>query len=326
MEKLEEIHRNFGIDFDVCRPMLDDVSINLPAVEEIISNQFSRRGKDKLSQIASLLRAVTCIDLTTLCSDDTECNTQRLCYKAENPIEPELLKHLGVNPEEFHVGAVCVYPARIQDCVKTLKCLKSTVPVASVAAGFPSAQYHLNTKLQEIKCCVKDCAKEIDIVISRNLVIEGEWEGLYNEVKAMKKACGSGVTLKTIIAAGELGSLDNVYKASIVCMAAGSDFIKTSTGKESVNATLPIGRTMVHAIKAYYLETGYEVGFKPAGGIRTVKDVLMWQALMKKELGSKWLYPNLFRIGASGLLGDIEHNIFLNVCGYFPSNRFFRFH
>lgn len=312
--------RNLGIDFDVCRLMFEGVAINMPAMENIISNQLARRVKeDKDSQIDLLLSAVTCIDLTSLCGDDTECNIRLLCHKAENPIEPNLLTQLGENPEKFHVGAVCVYPARIKDCVKTLKSLKSSVPVASVAAGFPSAQYHLNTKLREIQCCVKDGAKEIDIVISRNLVLEGEWEELYNEVKAMKEACGSEVSMKTIIAAGELGSLENVYKASIVCMAAGSDFIKTSTGKESVNATLVIGKTMVQAIKAYYLKTGFEVGFKPAGGIRSAKDVLLWQALMIKELGFKWFYPNLFRIGASGVLDDIERYICLKFHGYVPS-------
>ncbi|GFV83650.1 deoxyribose-phosphate aldolase [Trichonephila clavipes] len=171
------VRRNLGIDFDVCRLMFQGVAINLPAMKNTIPNQLARRGKNNLSQTDSLLRAVTCIDLTSLCGDDTECNVQRLCHKAENPIEPYLLRQLGVNPEKFHVGAVCVYPARVKDCVKTLKSLKSSMPVASVAAGFPSAQSHLETKLYEIKCCVKDGAKEIDIVISRNLVLDGEWEG-----------------------------------------------------------------------------------------------------------------------------------------------------
>ncbi|CAL1272821.1 unnamed protein product [Larinioides sclopetarius] len=307
------------------RPLLDNVFINMPAIEDTISSISGRTGKDKLAQIASLLRAVTCIDLTTLCSDDAECNVQRLCHKAENPVDKILLDNLGINSEEFHVGAVCVYPARVKDCVKALKDIKSNVPIAAVAAGFPSAQYHLDTKLEEIKCCVNDGAREIDIVISRHLVLQGEWEDLYEEVKAMKEACGSKVLLKTIIAAGELGSLDNIYKASIVCMAAGSDFIKTSTGKESVNATLPIGMTMARAIRAYYALTGFEVGFKPAGGIRTAKDVLLWQNLMMKELGQKWLYPRLFRIGASGLLNDIEKNIFIRVNGCNPSKHVFTY-
>ncbi|GFQ75023.1 deoxyribose-phosphate aldolase [Trichonephila clavata] len=319
------IRRNLGIDFDVCRLMFEGVAINLPAMKNIIPNQLGRRGKNNLAQIDLLLRVVTCIDLTSLCGDDSECNVQRLCHKAENPIEPYLLKQLGVNPEKFHVGAVCVYPARVKDCVKTLKGLKSFVPVASVAAGFPSAQSHLDTKLYEIKCCVKDGAKEIDIVISRNLVLDGEWEELYNEVKAMKEACGSEISMKTIIAAGELGSLENIYKASIVCMAAGSDFIKTSTGKESVNATLVIGRTMARAIKAYYDKTGFEVGFKPAGGIRTAKEALLWQTMIRKELGCRWFYPHLFRIGASGLLSDIEQNIFLKFYGYVPPKCIFAY-
>ncbi|XP_055930326.1 deoxyribose-phosphate aldolase-like [Argiope bruennichi] len=316
---------NQGTTFEFIRPLLYGVFINMPAIEETVSSFSDRTGKDKTAQIASLLRAVTCIDLTTLSSDDAECNVYRLCHKAENPIDKNLLDQLGITSEEFHVGAVCVYPAQVKNAVRALKDIKSNVPVAAVAAGFPSAQYHLDTKLEEIKCCIKDGAKEIDIVISRQLVLNGEWEVLYEEVKAMRKACGVKILLKTIIAAGELGSLENIYKASIVCMAAGSDFIKTSTGKESVNATLPIGMTMARAIRAYYDLTGYEVGFKPAGGIRSTKEVLLWQNLMKKELGPKWLHPHLFRIGASGLLNDIEKSIFLCVNGCNPSKHVFTY-
>jgi len=318
---------NLGTDFDVCEKLWGSknyVSINVPALGSSAAILSSRKF-DKNGKIAFLLRAVTCLDLTTLNADDTASNVQRLCYKAENPIEKDLLSKLGIKPEEIHTGAVCVYPSRISDCVKTLKCLQSEIPVAAVAAGFPSGQYHMDSRLSEIKYSVQEGAKEIDIVISRDLVLCGKWEAVYEEVKQMKEACGSGASLKTIIAAGELGSYSNIYKASIACMAAGADFIKTSTGKESVNATLPIGIVMTRAIRDYLRETGFEVGFKPAGGIRTSEDVFLWQTLMQRELGVKWLYPELFRIGASSLLGDIEQNIYQFVHGCYAPKHIFPF-
>lgn len=311
--------RNRGVDYDVCQEVWfsnSDLFVNLPAVQENITNLTSRRGKDKISQIASLLRAVTCLDLTTLCGDDTPSNVQRLCHKAANPINEEILISLGINPAEISCGAVCVYPSKVSQCVETLKSLESSVPVAAVAAGFPSGQYPLQTRLDEIKYCVELGAKEIDIVISRDLVLCGEWKKLYEEVNRMR-VCLEDAKLKTIIAAGELGSLTNVYKASLICMCAGADFIKTSTGKETVNATLSIGTVMARAIQDYYYESNFKVGFKPAGGIRTSKDVLLWQELMAKELDKEWLYPDLFRIGASSLLGDIEQNITQYVTGNF---------
>ncbi|XP_015910151.1 deoxyribose-phosphate aldolase [Parasteatoda tepidariorum] len=320
-------HPNLGTDFDVCRKLWGSknyVSINVPALESGISI-LGKRKLDKNGELAHLLRAVTCLDLTTLNADDTPSNVERLCYKALHPIKPDLLLNLGIEAKEFHTGAVCVYPARIKDCAKTFKCLNADIPIASVAAGFPSGQYHMETRLSEIECCVRDGAREIDVVISRDLVLQGDWEELYEQVKQMKEACGPEASLKTIIAAGELGSYSNIYKASVACMAAGADFIKTSTGKESVNATLPIGFVMTRAIRDYLFETGYEVGFKPAGGIRTSKDVLMWQSLMKMELGRKWLFPDLFRIGASSLLGDIEQSLYQAVYGCYAPKHIFPF-
>ncbi|GIY86512.1 deoxyribose-phosphate aldolase [Caerostris extrusa] len=322
---MAELTGNLGMEFEDLKPMLDHVTIEMPAMKNIIEKRHSHIRIDETAQIDSLLKAVTCIDLTTLCGDDTECNVKNLCHKAKNPLQQSLLDSLGINYEEFHIAAVCVYPARISNCVETLTNINADVKVAAVAAGFPSAQYFLSTKLKEIELCVLNGANEIDIVISRDLVLEGKFKELYDEVKAMKNVCGSSVTLKTIIAAGELGSLENVYKASLICMAAGSDFIKTSTGKEAVNATLLIAKTMAQAIKEYYNKTGFEVGFKPAGGIRTVKDVLLFQDLIKKELGSKWMHPHLFRIGASGLLRDIERKIFEHVTGYAPANHLFTY-
>ncbi|XP_059582530.1 deoxyribose-phosphate aldolase isoform X2 [Alligator mississippiensis] len=215
-------------------------------------------------------------------------------------------------------AAVCVYPARVADSVKALKAAGCNIPVASVATGFPAGQTPLQTKLDEIRIAVEDGAREIDIVISRTLVLTGQWEGLYEEIRQFRQACGDA-HMKTILGTGELGSLTNVYKASMVAMMAGSDFIKTSTGKEAVNATLPVGIVMLRAIRDFYWKTGNKVGFKPAGGIRTAKDALTWLMLMKEELGDEWLKPELFRLGASSLLADIERQIYHHVTGRYAA-------
>lgn len=219
---------------------------------------------------------------------------------------------------KLSVGAVCVYPERVPDAVKTLKKLSSSVPIASVAAGFPAGQTPMQQRLDEITKAVEYGATEIDIVINRTLVLVGDWTGLYQEVKACREACGNA-HLKTILGTGHLGTLTNVYKASLVCMMAGSDFIKTSTGKEAVNATFPVALTMIRAIREYYQKTGYKIGFKPAGGIRSAKDCLSWLALMKEELGDEWTQPHLFRLGASSLLGDIERQLFHHVTGRYAA-------
>ena len=216
------------------------------------------------------------------------------------------------------VGAVCVYSERVPDAVESMKQLSCKVPIASVAAGFPAGQTPLQQRLDEIKKAVEYGATEIDIVISRTLVLVGDWKGLYEEVRACREACGKA-HLKTILGTGHLGTLTNVSKASLVCMMAGSDFIKTSTGKEAVNATFPVALTMIRAIREYYQRTGYKVGFKPAGGIRSAKDCLSWLALMKEELGDDWTHPNLFRLGASSLLGDIERQLFHHVTGRYAA-------
>ncbi|KAL1131388.1 hypothetical protein AAG570_011005 [Ranatra chinensis] len=272
-------------------------------------------------ETAWLLKAVTCTDLTTLAGDDTSSNVIRLCTKAVNPISKEILAKLHENEIEkkflydITTAAVCVYPSRVPDAVQHLTKLNAKLPVASVATGFPSGQYPLSTKLQEISYCVSQGASEIDVVIDRSLVLAQKWEQLYNEIKQMKIACGPA-HMKTILAVGECGSFDNIYKASLVAMMAGSDFIKTSTGKESVNATLPVGLVMCRAIRNFHSMTGIKVGLKPAGGIRLCEDAINWLKLVKHELGSEWLNPKLFRIGASGLLIDIEKRLF-----YLANNR-----
>lgn len=301
--------RNEGRKFDP--ELYSGVEVNLPAAQERAAILGMRRCVKKQFQAGWLLRAITCIDLTTLSGDDTYSNVYRLCSKAAHPLREDILEALDVPKEDVTTGAVCVYPARVADCVKSFKAIQPSrkIPIAAVATGFPSGQYSLSSRLQEIEYAVESGAREIGIVINRTAALTGDWETVYNEVCDMKKACGEA-HLKTILATGELGSLRNVYAASMVCMMAGADFIKTSTGKEAVNAILPVGITMARAIWDYYTDTKIKVGFKPAGGIRTAKDALLWQFLMKEELGDDWLQPDLFRIGASGLLGDIERQLF----------------
>jgi deoxyribose-phosphate aldolase len=317
--------RNPGCELDL--GWLNSVRINLPAVNQRATVLQSRRSVKNEWQAAWLLRAVTCIDLTTLGGDDTRSNVARLCAKAVHPLSSDLLLALGFeeNDRIITTAAVCVYPSRVADASGTLARMNMAdkIPVASVATGFPSGQYMLETRLEEINTAVTNGATEIDVVIDRSLVLSHQWEKLYQEIQQMKEACGSKAHMKTILAVGELGSLTNVYKASLVAMMAGSDFIKTSTGKEGVNATLPVGVVMCRAIRDYYQRVGYKVGFKPAGGIRTAKDAINWLILLKEELGTSWLYPDLFRIGASGLLADIERQLYHYITGRYAAQHEF---
>ncbi|XP_069765453.1 deoxyribose-phosphate aldolase [Narcine bancroftii] len=308
--------RNAGVPLDL--GWISRIRVNQPAVLRCADHLQTRRCLSKEWQAAWLLKAVTCIDLTTLSGDDTPSNIQRLCYKAKHPIREDLLKHLNMQDEGITVGAVCVYPSRVADAVQVLRNIHCNIPVASVATGFPAGQTPLSVRLQEITMALKDGATEIDIVINRTLVLKGEWEELYKEIQECREAC-ENVYMKTILGTGELGSLTNVYKASLVAMMAGSDFIKTSTGKEGVNATLPVALVMVRAIRDYFWKTGYKVGFKPAGGIRTAKDALSWLTLIKEELGYCWLDSELFRLGASSLLCDIERQIYHHVTGRYAA-------
>jgi len=311
------VERNPGLALDLA--WVNSVSVNLPAVKRRAEQIGTRRTVKKQWQAAWLLRAVSCIDLTTLSGDDTSVNVDRLCFKAKSPVRADLIKALDMQDVGLTTGAVCVYPARVPDAVAALKRAgASHIPVAAVATGFPSGQYPLGSRLKEVSDAVELGAKEIDIVINREAALKGDWETVYEEVKAMRKACGEA-HMKTILATGELGSLTNVYRASIVCMMAGADFIKTSTGKEGVNAILPVGIVMCRAIREYHQRTGYKVGFKPAGGIRASKDALMWLILMKEELGVEWTKPNLFRIGASGVLTDIERQLYHYVTGRYAA-------
>jgi deoxyribose-phosphate aldolase len=275
----------------------------------------ARRSVKKEWQAAWLVKAITCIDLTTLAGDDTTERVARLCAKARAPLRADLVHALGL-PAMPQVGAVCVYPTMVAAAVKALR--GTTIPVASVATGFPTGLMPLPLRLAEIRYAVEQGAREIDIVISRATVFDADWQQLYDEIAAMREACGKA-HLKAILATGDLRSLRNVYRASWVAMMAGADFIKTSTGKEDVNATLPVGLTMVRALRDYGERAGVAIGFKPAGGMRSAKDALAWLTLIKEELGDRWLQPDLFRFGASAMLGDIERQIEHFVTGRYSA-------
>ena len=294
----------------------ETAQVNLSAVERRASTLGTRRTVKKTYQAAWLVRALTCIDLTTLAGDDTPGRVHRLAAKARRPLRDDLVAALGLAEEPPTVGAVCVYPTMVGPAVAALR--GSGIPVASVATGFPSGLTPLPQRLAEIRYAVDEGAAEIDIVITRAHVLLGEWRALYDEVAAMREACGPA-HLKAILGTGDLRTLRNVYKASMVAMQAGADFIKTSTGKEEVNATLPVGLVMVRALRDYGDQTGHEVGFKPAGGLKTAKDALTWLSLMKEELGLPWTRPALFRLGASSMLGDIERQLEHHVTGHYAA-------
>ncbi len=304
--------RNPGIPLDM--GWVNSVRINRSAIERRAATLPARRTVKKEWQAAWLLRAITCLDLTTLAGDDTPGNVMRLCGKARQPVRQELLDALGV--ASVQVGAVCVYHNLVSVAVEALR--GSTIPVAAVSTGFPAGQNPFEQKLQEISASVQAGAAEIDIVISRAHVLTGNWQALYDEVKAFRVACGEA-HLKTILATHELATLRNVAMASLVCMMAGADFIKTSTGKEPVNATLPVGLVMVRTLRDYYEQTDYKVGFKPAGGIRSAKASLDWLILMKEELSDEWVRNTLFRIGARSLLSDIERQLAYYVTGHYSA-------
>jgi deoxyribose-phosphate aldolase len=286
---------------------VDQVRVNTSAVERRAATHVARRTVKKENQAAWLLRAIACMDLTTLSGDDSADRVRRLCFKARNPLQRHIVEGLGIQDLRLHVGAVCVYHTFVETAVKALE--GSGIPVAAVSAGFPHGLSPLAERVDEIHRSVEAGASEIDIVITRAHVFNGEWQALYDEIAAFKEACGPHAHLKTILGTGDLMTLRNVARASWVAMMAGADFIKTSTGKESVNATLPVSLVMVRCIRDYAERTGMAVGFKPAGGIRTAKQSLDWLSLMKDELGRAWLEPSLFRFGASGMLGDIERQL-----------------
>ncbi|MGO6678297.1 deoxyribose-phosphate aldolase [Rhizobium leguminosarum] len=306
--------RNTGMELDLSWVL--DTRVNLSATERRVASLPGRRTVKKDAQAAWLLKAVTCIDLTTLNGDDTPERVKRLCAKAMNPIRADILDSLGMSGRSITTGAICVYHRFVATAVETLG--DSGIPVAAVSTGFPAGLSPHHLKVKEIEASVADGAKEIDIVITREHVLTGNWTALYEEMKEYRAACGDA-HVKAILATGDLKTLRNVTRASLVCMMAGADFIKTSTGKEGINATLAVTLTMLRAIRAYQERTGIKIGYKPAGGISAAKDVLNYQFLMKDELGREWLESDLFRIGASSLLADIERQLEHHVTGAYSA-------
>jgi deoxyribose-phosphate aldolase len=307
--------RNPGFPLDL--DMVEAVRMNRSALERRAATIGTRRTVKKDWQAAWLLRAITLIDLTTLSSDDTAGRVERLCAKARHPVRQDILDGLGVGQLKIQPAAVCVYHAFVKTAVEALE--GTGIPVAAVSTAFPHGLAPVETKLAEIEASVRDGAKEIDIVIERHMVLNGEWRALYDQVRAFRKACGEA-HIKTILGTGELATLNNVAKASIVCMLAGADFIKTSTGKEKVNANLQTSLAMIRMIRWFHEETGIEIGYKPAGGISSAKVSLDYMALMKEELGTHWLQPHLFRFGASSLLTDIERQLEHTLTGHYAAD------
>ena len=307
--------RNEGLPFNT--KYFDAININRSAIERRVGTLTGRRSVKKEFQAAWLLKAISMIDLTTLAGDDTRGNVLRLCEKAKHPVREDILQKLGMQDANLTTGAVCVYHNLIPYAKEALK--GTNIPIAAVSTGFPAGKISLEEKITEIKKSVAAGAKEIDIVISRDLVLESKWKELYEEIKLCRQACGDA-HMKTILATGEIPTYTKVSKASWVAMMAGSDFIKTSTGKESVNATLAVSLVMIRCIREYYELTGVKVGYKPAGGIQKAKQALDYLILIKEELGNEWLNPDLFRFGASSLLGDIERQLEHYVTGRYSAN------
>ena len=312
-ENLHTLHAHAGTDEPARNPglpleldWLRAVRVNKSAVERRAATLTARRTVKKDWQVAWLLKAISCIDLTTLAGDDTPGRVRRLCAKARQPVRREILEALGVGDLGLTVGAVCVYHNMIAPAVDALE--GSGIPVAAVSTGFPAGLSPLDLRLKEIEASVAAGAREIDIVIERGQVLTGDWQGVYDQVRAFRAACGPA-HLKAILGTGDLMTLRNVARASLVAMMAGADFVKTSTGKESVNATLPVSLVMARTIRTYHERTGQRVGFKPAGGVSDAKTALAYLILMKEELGRAWIEPSLFRFGASSLLTDIERQL-----------------
>ncbi len=309
------VQRNTGMPLD--SGLVEAVRINRSAADRRISALSGRRSIKKDAQAAWLLKAISCMDLTTLNGDDTEGRVRRLCAKAVNPVRQDLLRAMGMEQRHITTAAVCVYHRFVPVAVSALQ--GSGIPVAAVSTGFPAGLSPHHLKLQEIEASVAAGAREIDIVITREHVLTGNWQALYAEMKDYREACGEA-HVKAILATGDLKTLNNIARASLVCMMAGADFIKTSTGKEAVNATLPVTMVMLRMIRQYQSLTGFPVGHKPAGGVSKAKDALSYLALVKEELGDAWLTPELFRFGASSLLGDIERQLEHHVEGAYSAH------
>ena len=312
MTDSSELQRNQTVALDL--GWVQQIRVNRNAADRRAVSLVNRRGVKKEFQAAWLLKAIECMDLTTLGGDDTPGRVERLCRKALQPLRADLQQALGL--QKLTTGAVCVYHEMIAPASRVLA---GRLPIAAVSTAFPAGLTSLETRLREIELSVAAGASEIDIVITRQHVLTGNWQVLYDEMLAYRQACGHA-HVKAILATGDLVTLENVARASWVCMMAGADFIKTSTGKEGVNATLPVALTMTRAIREYFERYGFRVGFKPAGGVSSAKSALQYLTVMAEELGREWLEPQLFRIGASSLLTDIERQLEHHVTGNYSAN------
>jgi deoxyribose-phosphate aldolase len=305
---------NPGIEFDAA--WLDRVRVNLSAAERRVETLPKRRTVKKAWQAAWLLKAVTLMDLTTLSADDTAGRVSRLCAKARAPVRTDLLAALGWQGRPLTTAAVCVYHEMVPFARAGLA--GTGIGIAAVSTGFPAGLSPLDLRVEEIRRSLEAGATEIDVVISRRHVLNSDWRALYAEARTFREACGRA-HMKTILGTGQLGSIGKVAKAALVAMMAGSDFIKTSTGMEPVNATLPVSLVMMRMIRDFADRTGYRSGFKPAGGISSAKAALTYLMLVKEELGNEWLVPDRFRFGASRLLGDIERQLEHYVTGRYSA-------
>jgi deoxyribose-phosphate aldolase len=288
----------------------DSPPIDQVGVEERIA-RFSKRSIKKESKLHALKLAMSMLDLTTLEAKDTPGKVKQLCTKAMYPHSDASIPS---------VAAVCVYPNLVRVAKETLK--GSKVKVAAVATAFPSGMSNRKVKLEETKWAVNEGADEIDMVISRGHFLAGEYNFVFDEIAAVKEACGNA-HLKVILETGELSTLDNVRLASDIAMHAGADFIKTSTGKIQPAATLPVTLVMLEAIRDYYYETGKKIGMKPAGGISTAKLAINYLVVLHETLGSDWMTPDLFRFGASTLANDLLMQIIKQQTGIYQSIDYF---
>lgn len=303
------------------------VSIMAQAIDEVGVHEradfFTKRSIKKDSKLSALYLALSMCDLTTLEGSDTPGRVQQLCAKARFPVPPDMIekflikKNLKPIPS---VAAVCVYPSMVHTAVQALK--GSGIVVASVSTAFPSGQAPLDVKIDDTRFAVAQGAGEIDMVINRGAFLSGRYQQVFDEILEIKKACGDA-HLKVILETGELGSYDRVRLASDIAMEAGADFIKTSTGKVTPAATMPVTLVMLQAIADFHKRTGKKIGMKPAGGIRTAKQAIHYLVMVNETLGPEWLNPDMFRFGASALVNDILKQIYKEVVGHYYYDKAF---
>jgi deoxyribose-phosphate aldolase len=308
--RLAEAGDGFLQQFDL-GPVLSRFAVDQVGAEERAA-ALAKRSIKKDSKVAALRLAVSIMDLTTLEGSDTAGKVEALCAKARRP-DPS-------DPSVPPVGAVCIYPSLVATARRELR--GSTVKVASVATAFPSGQAPLDLRLREVAGAVEAGADEIDMVINRGAFLSGRYREVFEEIAATRDACGPA-RLKVILETGELGSYDNVRRASVLAMAAGADFIKTSTGKVQPAATLPVALVMLEAIRDFHQRTGQMVGFKPAGGVRTAKQAIQYLVVVAETLGPDWLTPEWLRIGASSLLNDCLMQLAKERTGRYQSEDYF---